>query len=91
VGVGHRVSLGHSLHDTALVNALKTLVEPGPRIAVSVFSPSVPSQELGPESRAVCDKAESELNATVVPMRFGEPMEHAADVIKQWLNHELPD
>jgi hypothetical protein len=29
-------------------------------------------------------------NAAVVPMRFGEPMEHAVGVIEQWLAREVP-
>lgn len=83
--------LGHSLHDSALVEALKTHVQPASRLAVSVFAPEDPTAPLESDSRAVADVVQKELRATAVPMRFGQPTAHAAEVIETWLRTDLPE
>lgn len=83
--------LGHSLHDQALVDALKRHVQPSLRLAVSVYAS--PGNGLEPDVSVteVVQKVEAELNGIVVPMRFGSPLRHATEILDRWLATHLPD
>jgi len=83
--------LGHSLHDTALVDALKRHVQPSLRLAVSVYAGPGNGTEPDVTATEVARKVERELNGIVVPMRFGSPLRHATEVLDRWLATQLSD
>lgn len=78
----HVFVLGHSLHDEALIQALRTYVPPG-RVMVSVLAPQKYSRDVHDEAQSVLEVIETH-GWQYVPLRFGSDLEDARKRIAEW-------
>jgi hypothetical protein len=84
--------LGHSLHDDALVDALRENVDPLDRIAVSVFSSDADPDVPDDSAAEILQTIQGRLgNAAVIPMRFGSSLEAGARGIQTYLTRGFGD
>jgi hypothetical protein len=79
--------LGHSLHDDALVDALRDNVEPLDRVAVSVLSDEQDADAPDDSAAEVLETIRTRLgDAAFIPMRFGSSVEAGAQGIHAFLS-----
>jgi hypothetical protein len=86
--------LGHSLHDQALIRAVRANVHPLEQVAVTYLEHrSNANEPADVDAQTVQDRVEKELpGAVTIPIRFEVGVDFATSTLRQWLEaiHSLP-